>query len=53
MDPCNPNFLTDKSKLEERSSLNHHNTTVSGSGGGDNITLQNVHKYDEFKPLIL
>ena len=34
MDSYNPNFLTDKSELEVRPFLNHHNTTVSGSGGG-------------------
>ncbi len=53
MDPCNPNFFHDKSKLEVAWLLNHHSNTVSGSGGGDDITLQNVPNYDEFKPLIL
>jgi hypothetical protein len=31
---CNPNFCHDKSKLEDVGFLNHHNYTVSGSGGG-------------------
>jgi hypothetical protein len=33
MDPCNPNFFHDKSELEVVCFLNHHNNTVSGSGG--------------------
>ena len=54
LDPCNPNFFHDKSLLEVACFLNHHNYTVSGSGGGgDEITLQNLPNYDEFKPLKL
>jgi hypothetical protein len=34
VDPCNPNFFHDKYTLEAACFLNHHNITVSGSGGG-------------------
>ncbi len=34
LDPCNPNFFHDKSKLEVAHFLNHHNINFSGSGKG-------------------
>jgi hypothetical protein len=34
LDPCNPYFFHDKSKLEVICYVNYHINTVSGSGGG-------------------
>ncbi len=43
VDPCNPNFLHDKSELEVVCFLNHFQDLV----GGDGIPLQNGPNYDE------
>ncbi len=52
-EPCNPNFFHDKSKLELCFFKIIITTLVQALVGGDEITLQNLPNFDEFKPLKL